>query len=582
MLFAVIGNRARASGNRNRVFVIVGTCVDYQLAKHKLHVIVVEVSAGGVGGVEPVLIRIRQDVVFVIPGELVFGQDAIFAHEAVATHSLADIGATLQRLAVVVLVTVFGRQDNGTLANGKHAVTLNPELHVDIVLSRIALERELSFGKAHLVLAGVSALCFRLAGEADIAFTHTSRQTGNVVARDDLLFTGVLLAAVVAGNRNSNLVGNGADVQVAGRRLGHDILVIGADLADGVFRELIRVVPGVRALAALERHAVEAGAHALGKVRRVAFDALLGAVIDFFIIEIRRQPNVLAVVELHHVLGLVGTELEVLDVIVDRCVIGKRLGLKPGNLVAHMARMALGQKRGVRTRPVVLDAIVHRICGVVEVDGGVGAHHAGFRLVGNRLIALNGNGALHNRLTLHVTGKGLGRRNLSCGPLKIVVDLDGLIASHILAVVVHVLARAHGERHRLRASLIGVPSHELIFHTVDGLLISGGFGGGGNLRNTLFQPVRGSVVLSEAGRIGVLKIEHRVDRLVALHYHLTVKVVPTTDIRIIRDLVRIERDLLHVIFRDLSALLLGERILPCPENGVPILAICAVPIEHPA
>ena len=581
MLFAVIGNRARASGNRNRVFVIVGTCVDYQLAKHKLHVIVVEVSAGGVGGVEPVLIRIRQDVVFVIPGELVFGQDAIFAHEAVATHSLADIGATLQRLAVVVLVTVFGRQDNGTLANGKHAVTLNPELHVDIVLSRIALERELSFGKAHLVLAGVSALCFRLAGEADIAFTHTSRQTGNVVARDDLLFTGVLLAAVVAGNRNSNLVGNGSDVQVAGRRLGHDILVIGADLADGVFRELIRVVPGVRALAALERHAVEAGAHALGKVRRVAFDALLGAVIGFVIIEIRRQRNVLAVVELHHVLGLVGTELEVLDVIADRRIAVDRLRLKSGDLVAHMAPIALGRKRGVRARPVVLDTIAHLICGVEEVDGRIGAHHACL-LAGTGRVALNGNRALHDRLTLHVAGKGLGRRNLDCGLFKIVIHLDRLIASNILAVVVHVLARAHGERYRLRASLVGVPTHELIFHVIDGLLGSRGFGRGGNLRNALFQLVRGSIILSEAGRIGILQIEHRVNRLAALHHHLAVKVVPTTDIRIVRNLVRIKSDFLHVVFRDLSALLLGKRVLPCLENGVPILAIYAVPIERPA
>ena len=147
----------------------------------------------------------------------------------------------------------------------------------------------------------------------------------------------------MAGNRNGNLVGNGADVQVAGRRLGHDILVIGADLADGAIRKLIRVVPGVRALAALELYAVEAGAHALGKVRRVArvaIDALLEAVIDFGI-GIRRQRNILAVVELHHVLGLVGAELEVLDVIVDRRVTGNRLGLKPGNLVAHMARTLL-------------------------------------------------------------------------------------------------------------------------------------------------------------------------------------------------------------------------------------------------
>ena len=340
MFFAVIGNRVRASGNRNRVLILAGARVDHQLAKHKLHVIVVELSAGGVGGVELVLIRTRQDVVFVIPGEFVFGQNAIFAHEAVAAHFLVDIRATLQRLAVVILVTTFGRQDNGTLANGKHAVTLNPELHVDVVLGGITLERELRFGKAHLVLAGISALCFCLTGEADIAFTHTSRQTGNVVARDALLFTAVLLAAVVAGNRNGNLVGNGADVQVAGRRLGHDILVIGADLADGAIRKLIRVVPGVRALAALERYAVEAGARAFGKVRRVAFDALLGAVIGFGI-GIRLQRNVLAIVELHHVLRLVGAELEVLDVIVDRRVTGNRLGLKPGDLVAHMARTLL-------------------------------------------------------------------------------------------------------------------------------------------------------------------------------------------------------------------------------------------------
>ena len=340
MFFAIIGNRVRASGNRNRVLIFAGARVDHQLAKHKLHVIVVELSAGGVGGVELVLIRTRQDVVFVTPGEFVFGQNAIFAHETVAANILADIGATLQRFAVVILVTTFGRQDNGTLANGKHAVTLNPELHVDVVLGGITLERELRFGKAHLVLAGISALRFCLTGEADIAFTHTSRQTGNVVARDTLLFTAVLLAAVVTGNRNGNLVGNGADVQVAGRRLGHDIVIIGADLADGAIRERIRVIPGVRALAALERHAVEAGAHALGEVRRVAIDALLGTVIGFGI-GIRLQRNVLAVVELHHILRLVSAKLEVLNVIADRRVTGNRLGRKPSDLVAHMARTLL-------------------------------------------------------------------------------------------------------------------------------------------------------------------------------------------------------------------------------------------------
>lgn len=129
-------------------------------------------------------------------------------------------------------------------------------------------------------------------------------------------------------------------MQVAGRRLGHDIVIIGADLADGAIRERIRVIPGVRALAALEHHAVEAGAHALGEVRRVAIDALLGTVIGFGI-GIRLQRNVLAVVELHHILRLVSAKLEVLNVIADRRVTGNRLGRKPSDLVAHMARTLL-------------------------------------------------------------------------------------------------------------------------------------------------------------------------------------------------------------------------------------------------
>ena len=598
MRLPIIDGRTACALDGDLVLLIVGALVHVQLSVLVRDFVVAEIGAGTRLALELVFIAAGGDVVLVEPFDVLVVHALAF-DEAIALEGLlgggvfdvvvdvlrpvdADVGLTLKRLAIVVLMAVLGPQGHLSLGDLKRTVD-NFKLHLGIVA---VSGNEAGCSKPHVVGAGILALCLghSTRRKGDLRLIEAIWRLGHVPAGDGLLLAVVFLGTRLTRNLHDDLVGNGADVQVAGRRLGHDILVIGADLADGAIRKLIRVVPGVRALAALERYAVEAGARAFGKVRRVAFDALLGAVIGFVIIGVRRQRNVLAVVELHHVLGLVGTELEVLDVIADRRVTGNRLGLKPGDLVAyHMARMLLAwRKRFVRTRPVVLDAIAHRICSVVEVDGGVGAHHTGFRIRGHRRVALNENRALHNRLTLHVAGKGLGRRNLSCGPLKIVVDLNGLVASHILAVVVHVLARAHGERHRLRASLIGVPSHELIFHTVDGLLISGGFGGGGNLRNTLFQLVCGSVVLSEAGHIGVLQIEHRVDRLAALHHHLTVKVVPTTDIRIVRDLVRIERDLLHVIFRDLSALFLGERVLPCLENGVPVLAICAVPIEHPA
>ena len=594
MRLPIIAGRAACTFDGDLVLLVVGTLVHVQLSVLVRDLVVIEVGTGTGLALELVVITAGGDVVLVEPFDVLVVH-ALALDEAVALEGLlgggvlilvvdvlrpvdANVGLTLERAAVVVLMAVLGPQGHLSLGDLKRTVD-DFELHLGVVAVR---RNEASGSKPHIVGAGILALGLSRCAlrKGDLRLIEAVGRLGHVPTGDGLLLAVVFLGTRLARNLHDDLVGNRADVQVAVRRPGHDVLVIGADLADGAIRERIRVVTGVRALAALERHAVEAGALAPGKVRLVAFDALLGAVIGFGI-GVRRQRNVLAVVELHHVLGLVGTELEVLDVIADRRIAVDRLRLKSGDLVAHMAPIALGRKQGVRARPVVLDTIAHLICSVEEVDGGIGAHH-GCLLAGKGRVALNGNGTLRNRLTLHVAGKGLGRRNLDCGPFKIVIHLDRLVASHILAVVVHVLARAHGERYRLRASLVGVPTHELIFHVIDGLFGSRGFGRGGNLRNALFQLVRGSIILSEAGRIGILQIEHRVNRLAALHHHLAVKVVPTTDIRIIRNLVRIKSDFLHVVFRDLSALLLGKRVLPCLENGVPVLAVGTIPVERPA
>ena len=211
------------------------------------------------------------------------------------------------------------------------------KLHVGEVAASIG---ELPGSQVHVIGAGIRALCSGLTLELNVGFAVAIITRGEGVTGHTLLGAAVRQRCAVARDGDGDLVGNGADVQVAGRRLGHDIVIIGANLADGAIRERIRVIPGVRALAALERHAVEAGAHALGEVRRVAIDALLGTVIGFGI-GIRLQRNVLAVVELHHILRLVSAKLEVLNVIADRRVTGNHLGRKPSDLVAHMARTLL-------------------------------------------------------------------------------------------------------------------------------------------------------------------------------------------------------------------------------------------------
>ena len=354
MRLPIIDGCAACTLDGDLVLLVVGTLVHVQFSVLVRNLVVVEIGAGTRLTLKLVVIAAGGDVVLIEPFD-VFVVHALALDEAIALKGLlgggvlivvvnvlrpvdANVGLTLERAAIVILMAVLGPQGHLSLGDLKRTVD-DLELHLGVVA---VSGNEASGSKPHIVGAGILALGLSRCAlrKGDLRLIEAVGRLGHIPTGDSLLLAVVFLGTCLARDLHDDLVGNEADVQIAGHRLGHDIVIIGADLADGAIRECIRVIPGVRALAALERHAVEAGAHALGKVRRVAIDALLGAVIGFGI-GIRRQRNILAVVELHHVLGLVGAELEVLDVIVDRRVTGNRLGLKPGNLVAHMARTLL-------------------------------------------------------------------------------------------------------------------------------------------------------------------------------------------------------------------------------------------------
>ena len=258
---AVIGLGVRLSGNRNLVLILIGASVDYQFAKLERDLVVIKVSTLGISRFKLILVRSRKNVVLVVPGELVFGENAIVAHKAVAAY--LKVGTALQRLTIVVLVAVLRRKRNGTLINLEFAIGHN-EFHVGVVFGSIAGKRKLFFVQVHWVGASIDSLDFRGTIGSNVVLAHARREARHIVTLDSLLLAVILLATLVAGNRDGDLVVNGANMQITRVHLGDNIVIVGAHLAHGAIGKRVGIVTSIGTLAAIERNAVEGSDRSFG------------------------------------------------------------------------------------------------------------------------------------------------------------------------------------------------------------------------------------------------------------------------------------------------------------------------------
>ena len=419
---AAIRLSVRVGGNRNLILILIGASVDYQFAELERDLVVIKVSTLGISRVKLILVRSGKDVVLVVPGELLFGKNAIIAHKAVATY--LKVGTALQRLSIVILVALLRLKRNLTLANVELTVG-NFELHVGVVLCRIARKRELSVFQSHHICIGIGAGNGRRTSKHDITRSNAGRQRSfnDVITLDSLLFAVVFLAALVTSNGNSNLIGNGADMQIARLHLGDDIVIVGAHLAHGAVGKLVGVVTNIGTLAAIKRNAVEGSACSFGQISRVAVDALLRAVIGLGV-RVRRQSHVLVIVELDNVLIFVNRKLEALGIVAYRGITAKRFRLDVIDGFAVLAGSIVGSKRFIGTVPVVFNFVVNGICRVVEINRSIGTHNAHLSFVRYGSVSNDSDWLLRDRLAFHIAGKGLRRRNRRRRSLEIIVHLD--------------------------------------------------------------------------------------------------------------------------------------------------------------
>ena len=417
---AVIGLGVRLSGNRNLVLILIGASVDYQFAKLERDLVVIKVSTLGISRFKLILVRSRKNVVLVVPGELVFGENAIIAHKAVAAY--LKVGTALQRLTIVVLVAVLRRKRNGTLINLEFAIGHN-EFHVGIVFGSIAGKRELFFIQVHWVGASISSLDFRGTIGSNVILAHARRKARHIITIDSLLLAVILLATLVAGNRDGDLVVNGANMQITRGHLGDNIVIVGAHLAHGAVGKRIGIVTSIGTLAAIERNAVEGSDRSFAQISRVPVDALLRAVIGLGV-GVRRKRHVLVVVELDNVFVFIARKRETFRTVAYRGMTAERFGRNAADGIAALAVSIVGFKRLTGTVPVVFNFVVNGIRRVVEIDRSIGTHDAHLGFTRYRSVSGNSDRLLRDRLTLHISGKGLRRGNRLRRSLEIVVHLD--------------------------------------------------------------------------------------------------------------------------------------------------------------
>ena len=74
----------------------------------------------------------------------------------------------------------------------------------------------------------------------------------------------------MASNGDSNLIGNGANMQIARVRLGNNIVFVGAHFAHGAVGKRVGIVANVGTFAAIERNIVEGSTRSFGQISRVS------------------------------------------------------------------------------------------------------------------------------------------------------------------------------------------------------------------------------------------------------------------------------------------------------------------------
>ena len=441
VLVPVVSLRVRVGGNCDLVLVLIGTCVDYQLAKNKLDIIVVEVGGRRIRRIELVLVFTGKDVVLVVPSELVLRQDTVIANKAVAADVLANIGTALDRLAVIVLVAVLGRKDNGALGDAELAVS---DIEFDVGVVAVA-GRELALVQAHRISTGIGALGFRGAAELDVVLAHAGGQARDVITGDGLLVAVVLLATVVTDDGNGHLVGDGADHKLAVLHAVDDVLSTSVNGADGAVSKVGRIRAGVGAGSTdLNRREVRA----VGRARETR-DALLLAVVGLGV-GVGRKVDVLVVVHINNVVAmavngdgsvLIGNRGVTRDALRD---IGRLdLGAPCGALGLGVRDLLLGAVQ------VVVDRVLGGVLLVPEDDRVVAL--AKRMLDGVRAILL---AVVHQVITIDSLG-GLGLLDAllaitSHGVGQLIVRADLLVLHHVglellpVSLDGHVAGR-HGE-----------------------------------------------------------------------------------------------------------------------------------------
>ena len=160
-------------------------------------------------------------------------------------------------------MAVLRLKGNLTLANAELTIG-DFELHVGVVFGSIAGKRELFFIQVHWVDASIGSLDFRGAIGSNVVLAHARREAGHIVTLDGLFLAVILLATLVAGNRDGDLVVNGANMQITRVQLSDDIVIVGAHLAHGAVGKRVGIVTSIGTLAAIERNAVERSGGSFG------------------------------------------------------------------------------------------------------------------------------------------------------------------------------------------------------------------------------------------------------------------------------------------------------------------------------
>ena len=240
MRLPIIDGHAACALDGGLVLFIASALVHVQFSVLVRNLVVVEIGAGTRLALELVVIAAGGDVVLIEPCDVLVVH-ALALDEAIALEGLlgggvlivvvnvlrpvdANVGLTLERAAVVVLVAVFGPQGHLSLDDLKLAIH-DLELHLGVVA---VSGNEASGSKPHIVGAGILALGLSRCAlrKGDLRLIEAVRRLGHIPTGGSLLLAVVFLGTCLACDLHDDLVGNGADVQVAGRRLGHDIVII--------------------------------------------------------------------------------------------------------------------------------------------------------------------------------------------------------------------------------------------------------------------------------------------------------------------------------------------------------------------